>query len=807
MSAIGHGAPNDEPAPVDGAHNIEDASRHVHSPTLGEGDTVVGDHTRQQPASVPFTNVAQSPAQRVPRSTDAESASELTQAASKDSKQAVNLESRLTIRNAEKWHEALKTLKDKHEHEYDYIDLVLRETQGLHSTAIDRTLPEYIQQDPKSNDIVRRAKRWLPTMASVRSVVMPIAALDPYKIAPIICAGFFAIAEIATNGPNAEYRSKALDAYFAVGNAINNGLSFEAMSAMGPEEQELKNQLPDIYIMALRLMCSVQLALDKLSDKSKWSQMKQKAVALMKNDPDAWAEQVKDLKQRGENLSGARKRINEREAAESKVAAALRWMRSSTDPEATPSNIEREITSDGRSKNYAQWFLDSNEYEAWHRILLSLQAFESTQGPNEPVRVIPYFCSAQGALRSGLETIIRSLTWKLSWRLDSTLAPSAYDFHDKKTTGPEMPVPIEEWQALFARLIGDCDKLTRIAILVDGLDALDETEGSDLFLDYMKSIIEKHGNVFLVFSSHQHVLVDNRFAPPDLVEFKVTPEDTMKDLEAFVDTEINYGAADSGAMPVNGRNQDNLAKTRRVSIFFRPGQEQRRKDMRNLLLTGARGMFVWVKIWLQILFPRNHPQKLVLTEEHAEKLLDQLRGSGSQEQAEQLQTAYQRLWTLSEYDSYQKTRLNLFRFVLCWAERLSVARLTRILRLKLYEEGPDNASLSQQDVRDLGADFLTFDHKDKINFAHDSARAFVSQKINEGGDLSVLNRKSHCRVLKLFSIVLSSPDSSDRFVAYLAIYFFEFLAHHCERSIEDALSYDKEWERLFDQVLLLHPQV
>ena len=154
---------------------------------------------------------------------------------------------------------------------------------------------------------------------------------------------------------------------------------------MGPEEQELKNQLPNIYIMALRLMFSVQFALDKFSDKSKRSQMKQKgaqlfqqrafqdllayvhkiAVALMKNDPDVWAERVKDLKQRGEDLSGARKRINDREAAESKVAAALRWIRSSTDPETTPSNIEREITSDGRSKNYAQWFLDSNEYEAW----------------------------------------------------------------------------------------------------------------------------------------------------------------------------------------------------------------------------------------------------------------------------------------------------------------------------------------------------------------------------------------------------------------------------------------------------------
>jgi len=36
-----------------------------------------------------------------------------------------------------------------------------------------------------------RLKRWIPVLASVRGIVMPIAALDPHKVAPIICASIF----------------------------------------------------------------------------------------------------------------------------------------------------------------------------------------------------------------------------------------------------------------------------------------------------------------------------------------------------------------------------------------------------------------------------------------------------------------------------------------------------------------------------------------------------------------------------------------------------------------------------------------
>jgi hypothetical protein len=42
-----------------------------------------------------------------------------------------------------------------------------------------------------SQQTTLRLKRWVPVLASVRGIAAPIAALDPHKVAPIICASVF----------------------------------------------------------------------------------------------------------------------------------------------------------------------------------------------------------------------------------------------------------------------------------------------------------------------------------------------------------------------------------------------------------------------------------------------------------------------------------------------------------------------------------------------------------------------------------------------------------------------------------------
>ena len=75
--------------------------------------------------------------------------------------------------------------------------------KGYHEleTMIARVLespsegPDFLSQlqpaSKSSKQITARFKRWLPTLAAVRGIGMSIAAMDPHKIAPIICASVF----------------------------------------------------------------------------------------------------------------------------------------------------------------------------------------------------------------------------------------------------------------------------------------------------------------------------------------------------------------------------------------------------------------------------------------------------------------------------------------------------------------------------------------------------------------------------------------------------------------------------------------
>ncbi|KAI4639135.1 uncharacterized protein J4E78_010995 [Alternaria triticimaculans] len=442
---------------------------------------------------------------------------------------------------------------------------------------------------------------------------MPIATLDPYKIAPIGCAAVFAIAELSINGPNAEYVSKARDAYIEAANTINDWMSFETTSSKEHEEEKLKIQLPDIYIMALQLMYRIHFALDNLSVASRAGQFKAKAVALVKNDPEVWEKQMKDLKTLAETLTRMRKRISERAATNKEVAAALMWIKKNDDPEDALSKIEKDITSGGRSKNYAQWFLHTLEYQTWfeafshqfsddaqpgeshparvlwisgffgmgkstilHRIFLSLKALESMQVLEEPIRVIHYFCPTGGTQRPDTETVVRSLIWKLSWKLDRSIAPLAYEFYKNSTTGPEVKLSIEVWQDLLDKVIDDCGESAKIVILVDALDAFTEPEEWANFLEIMETIAQDHPNVFFVFSSRQVVKVGIYFASPALVKYSVEPRDTEHDMKIFVDREI-----DCAGLRLSAESK---------SIFFEEDQRALRDEMRELLVKHAKGM-------------------------------------------------------------------------------------------------------------------------------------------------------------------------------------------------------------------------
>lgn len=96
----------------------------------------------------------------------------------------------LRAKDAPIWNQALQTLKA----ENPEMHKELEETKISLLESRERKLDELFRLDtarPQEKAVVQRLKQYLPSLVAVRGVAMTAAALDPHKIAPIVCACVF----------------------------------------------------------------------------------------------------------------------------------------------------------------------------------------------------------------------------------------------------------------------------------------------------------------------------------------------------------------------------------------------------------------------------------------------------------------------------------------------------------------------------------------------------------------------------------------------------------------------------------------
>jgi hypothetical protein len=104
---------------------------------------------------------------------------------------------KLLAQGAPKWNMALDTFRKDNKNRYNEIEEKVKEVAQRGEAFQGLIIPKSIAENPQSHEAVLRVKRWLPSVAAVKGVVMPIAALDPHKIAPIVCAAVFGITEVS----------------------------------------------------------------------------------------------------------------------------------------------------------------------------------------------------------------------------------------------------------------------------------------------------------------------------------------------------------------------------------------------------------------------------------------------------------------------------------------------------------------------------------------------------------------------------------------------------------------------------------
>ena len=89
-----------------------------------------------------------------------------------------------------KWNDAVNMWRV--ENRKGYLELE-KMTDGVTKSPIEKADALFRLQpaSKSSKHITARLKRWQPTFAAIRGISMTAAALDPHKIAPIICASVF----------------------------------------------------------------------------------------------------------------------------------------------------------------------------------------------------------------------------------------------------------------------------------------------------------------------------------------------------------------------------------------------------------------------------------------------------------------------------------------------------------------------------------------------------------------------------------------------------------------------------------------
>jgi len=173
------------------------------------------------------------------------------------------------------------------------------------------------------------------------------------------------------------------------------------------------------------------------------------------------------------------------------------------------------------------------------RVFSSLQETVYAPFGDEDLRVVPYFCTVATSRRPDYETIIRSMSQKLSWMPDFTLAKPAENLHNITQRGLHQSLTTDDWEQLLRELLKCGTDSTKIVFIVDALNECDSTDAERL-LEFMSEIMEDCPHVQLLCSSHQHVRVNKWIRTEILHTVDVVADATAEDMKAFINGEIEY---------------------------------------------------------------------------------------------------------------------------------------------------------------------------------------------------------------------------------------------------------------------------
>ncbi|KAI0180788.1 hypothetical protein GGR52DRAFT_521662 [Hypoxylon sp. FL1284] len=747
------------------------------------------------------------------------------------------------------WNAAVEKWQTENPEQYAELGKIIMSDKGGDSTL--KRVDELLHFKPSANSshqTTARLKRWLPSLAAVRGIAMSVAALDPNKIAPVVCASIFFSIDILFSSMNPTDRDKILDTLCTCNTAISECISIEqnlGRKSHHPSIEEdmtaIKEPLIDQYIRALGLMADIyqnsQYAqhsyVSSKEDWEGWIKVRgQKIWNKLSNKILDWESKGGEISRTKSNLSDRKKRMEDKLAADAEIVKVLTWVKKEGDPEPKLDTIRQRLMPDGKYKDSGRWFIDSPEFSDWCQILQSAETHETSKrvlwvkgglgtgkttllyqansflkesALQSQTRIIPYFCDASNAAskRPDYEPIIRSMASRLSLLPSIDIDANTLTMHDGYTSarGHDRNPVLENWEDLLRNLIESMhSKGYRIMFLVDALDECNEIDHNRL-LKLMGEITKKYPNIRLLCTSHYQVIGSDYISSDIVQNFEVTKEQTKYEIKSFIVGEIDRRKGDA------------------IGSIFRTSDVLCR-ELEDTLIKNANGMIRWVEIWLDILLPSFQHTRTIRKESDAREVLEQLSSDAHKipEGYQLLESTYQRLWNMNDRVGYTASRNRLFHFVLGHST-LPTGLILEALRIREFSMDDD---ITTELFEQLYSNFLYDSGNEGLRFIHNSARMFV-QDIPDPrkNGLKLFSQKNNdLAIANLYIEVMKSRDhpcweayqppnphrtwiyrwedmNYRSILFYLSVHGLE----HCHRAAESPSMFDELWVRMLDVIV------
>ncbi|PVI02512.1 hypothetical protein DM02DRAFT_701681 [Periconia macrospinosa] len=725
-----------------------------------------------------------------------------------------------------KWSEAVERFKASHPEKYSAFTKSLDGSSDTDITHLrerldKENLPESIKKHQNSSSTWGRVRQSLQSFVTIaRPVAMPVAAaVDSTRGASIACAATFFIIELALRQIQSEDYQKIMSVLSEAVFAIVEWVTFErdfvekSLATVEEDYKELEERLPNVYQLAL-------LILSDIYEKCSYTH-------IMLGIITKWEEWAKDLKLQRDDLTLRRKNVEFRIVQDTKLGKILDWVQGPENPEPSLDFIRESVLPDHRYDDTAEWFLNSAEYLEWRRSVLDIDSGQSSKrvlwlcGPygtgkttiymqtlqrleNESTptqsRIIPYICSARAgeSKRPTYETILRTIARKLALLPGYSLDPVVKDSYMKQTgldQGNQCVAPTSFWEDLLRGLFERNSQSHKLVILIDALDECANAQDVERLTGFVRDALDKHGHVHAIFTSRQHVNV-GKYLPSMFYKVDITAAHTNKDMEVFIEKEVEYRMTEQKKWDKDY-----------ISVFFKVGCESLLQSLKDELLKGAKGMFIWARIWIDLMLPLHDSAKTIRFKGAANKRLQDMKNSTSKHADEQLKDAYERMWDANEIDGLRETRIRLFLLVLHSFRPWNVDTITDALRIDMHGERSYNEELQKKDVERLWANFLRANEFDSIEFIHDSGRHFVeTMKITDSDKEQFTAREGNLYMAKLYISVMNSPvhpiwDSEKKI--HVLLYLYRYGMRHCYSYADERSNLHGFWKGVIAKPTLL----